>query len=222
MVGWRPHPTFFRQGVMIDKLREKRLRGMVSRLNKERKCQAKKVDILCNDLIAAQRSFIKSLDSISFAANFYESIVGARDLENLLHSACELIKGENPDATVAFFLRRGGQFAMHLFESDKPIAMEKQKLESCFSAELMENICASNEICTLQRMLEMGLEVNPGYLKKISAAAIPLAQNGCSFGFVLIYRAGEKKLPAERLKNIAMIMPGLSRAIQACQAQLQN
>ena len=96
---------------MYDKLREKRLRGMVSRLNKERKCQAKKVDILCNDLVAAQRSFIKSLDSISFAANFYESIVGVRDLDNLLQSACELIKGEIPNATVAFFLTRNGKFA---------------------------------------------------------------------------------------------------------------
>jgi hypothetical protein len=207
---------------MYDKLREKRLRGMVSKLNKERKRQAKKVDILCNDLIAAQRSFIKSLDSISFAANFYESIVGATNLDNLLNSACGLIKGEIPEATVAFFLTRNGKFAMHLFENDKPIAMEKQKLENCFSAELVENICRSNEVCSLERMLEMGLEVNPSYLKKISAAAVPVGQNGCSSGFVLIYREGGNKLAAERLKNIAMIMPGLSRAIQACQVQLQN
>ena len=100
--------------------------------------------------------------------------------------------------------------------------MEKQKLENCFSAELVENICKSNEVCTLERMLEMGLEVNPGYLKKISAAAIPLGQNGCSFGFVLIYLSGENKLAAEHLKNIAMITPGLSRAIQVCQPQLHN
>jgi hypothetical protein len=207
---------------MYDKLREKRLRAMVSRLNKERRRQAKKVDILCNDLIAAQRSFIKSLDSISFAANFYESIVGATNLDNLLNSACGLIKNEIPEATVAFFLKRSGQFAMHLFEGDEPIAMEKEKLENCFSAELVENICKSNEVCSLERMLEMGLEVNPKYLKQISAAAVPLGQNGCSFGFVLIYAAGENKLKAERLKNIAMITPGLSRAIQGCGAQIQN
>ncbi len=207
---------------MHEKLREKRLRSMVSRLNKERRRQAKKVDILCNDLIAAQRSFIKSLDSISFAANFYESIVGARDLDSLLNTACGVIRNEIPEATVTFFLTRNGKFSMHLFENDKPIAMEKEKLENYFSAELVENICRSNEVCSLQRMLEMGLEVNPGYLKKISAAAVPLGQNGCSFGFVLIYAAGENKLASERLKNIAMIMPGLSRAIQACGVQLQN
>ncbi len=195
---------------------------MVSRLNRERKQQAKKVDILCNDLVAAQRSFIKSLDSISFAANFYESILGTTNLDNLLSSACELIRGEIPEATVAFFLTRNEKFAMHLFENDKPIVMEKEKLENCFSAELVENICRSNEVCTLERMLEMGLEVNPKYLKKISAAAVPVGQNGRSSGFVLIYREGGNKLAAERLKNIAMIMPGLSRAIQGCQPQLQN
>jgi len=207
---------------MHDKLREKRLRGMVSRLNKERRRQAKKVDILCNDLIAAQRSFIKSLDAISFAANFYESIIGTTNLDNLLNSACGLIRGEIPEATVVFFLRRSGQFAMHSFEADEPALMGEQKLENCFSAELVENICKSNEVCSLEKMLEMGLAVSPKYLKQISAAAVPLGQNGYSFGFVLIYVAGENKLASQSLKNIAMIMPGLSRAIQACQSQLQN
>jgi hypothetical protein len=207
---------------MCDEKRHKRLRLLVSRLNKERRLHARKVDILCNDLIEAQRSFIKNLDAVSFAANFYESIVGQTSLNNLLDETCELIKNEITDATVAFFMRRDRKFALHLFESEQPITMEKQKLENCFTAELVENICRSNEICTLDRLLEMGLSGNPSYLNKISAVAIPLGQRGSAIGFVLIYRSSENKLTQEQLKNIAAIIPGLSRAIQACQVQLQN
>ena len=65
---------------MDSKQRKKRLRLLIGKLNKERKKQAKKIDILCNDLIAAQRDFIKRLSTISFTADFCESIIGVSDL----------------------------------------------------------------------------------------------------------------------------------------------
>ncbi len=79
---------------MKEKLRHKRLRQLVSKVNQARKRQAKKVDLICNDLIAAQRSFIKSLNAFSFAANFYESIIGKTELKELFSIAGRLIKGE--------------------------------------------------------------------------------------------------------------------------------
>jgi len=105
--------------------RHKRLRVLVSKLNKERKKQAKKIDMLCNDLIAAQRDFIKRLSTISFAVDFYKSIIGINDLGRLLSIARKLIKDElaevnsqivgrepegpdsqgNGQAHVSFFLR---------------------------------------------------------------------------------------------------------------------
>ncbi len=105
--------------------RHKRLRVLISKLNKERKKQAKKIDMLCNDLIAAQRDFIKRLSTISFAADFYKSIIGINDLDRLLSIARKLIKDElaevnsqivarepegpdsqgNGQAHVSFFLR---------------------------------------------------------------------------------------------------------------------
>ena len=101
---------------MSDQLREKRLRRMVRELNKERKLRAKKIDILCNDIIGTQRSFIRNFESVNFAANFYESIIGARELESLLHSVCATIKEQIDDSTIAFFLKSNNKFSMHLFE----------------------------------------------------------------------------------------------------------
>lgn len=203
---------------MDHKQRYKRLRLLISKLNKERKKQVKKIDILCNDLIAAQRDFIKRLNTISFTANFYETIVGTTELSSLILIASKLIKDATADANVTFFLRQSENFELHMSESAQPILLEKQRLENCFTPEVVENICKSNKICTLDDMFALGLGGNLTCLNKISAATIPLSQPGPSLGFILIYRSAQNKLTPDELNNIGAIAPGLSRAIASCQA----
>jgi len=201
--------------------RHRRLRLLVSELNKERKKQAKKIDILCNDLIAAQREFIRRLGTISFRANFYEAMAGITDLSTLIFAAGKLIKDASHDANVAFFLRQAENFELRMFESDKPIALEKQHLENCFTAELVSNICKSNKMCTLDDMFAMGLQGKLTVFNEISAVTIPLGELGSSFGFILIYRSSQNQLTDDEVNNIAAIGPGLSRAIQSCQIPSQ-
>jgi len=175
------------------------------------------VDILCNDLIAAQRDFIKKLGTISFAANFYKTIVEATDLGSLIAMASKLIKDEIPDASVAFFLSKANSFELHMFENDQPIALGKQRLENCFLPELVDNICKANKICTLDDMFAMGLEGNLTGLNKISLVTVPLSRLGSSLGFILIYRSSQNKLTADELSNVTAVTCGLSRAIASCQ-----
>jgi hypothetical protein len=208
------------------KQRYGRLRLLISKLNKERKKQTKKIDILCNDLIAAQRDFIKRLDTISFAANFYETIAGITELNSLILTASNLIKDKTADANVAFFLRQSdplrteanetSNFELYIFESTQPILLEKQGFENCFTPEVVDNICKSNKICTLEDIFGMGLQGNLTCLNAISAATIPLSQPGPSLGFILIYRSSQNKLSSDELNNTAAISPGLSRAIASC------
>jgi hypothetical protein len=200
-----------------DKNRRRRVRLLIKNLNKERKKQAKQIDLLCNDFIAAQREFIKRLNTITFTANFYESIIGATDLDGLLQAAVRLIREEIAGANVTFFLRRGDDFELHIFENEQPIALEKQNLENYFNTELVDNICKSNKICTLEDMFGMGLEGNLTGLNRISASTIPLGLAGPSLGFILIYRSSEDKLTSDELNNISAITYGLSQAIQSCQ-----
>lgn len=207
---------------MEDKQRHRRLRLLLKKLNKQRKKQAKQIDILCNDFIAAQRDFIKSLKTISFIANFYESIIGITDLNSLLYSVVQLIKEENTDANVTFFLRQSDNFELYMFESEQPITLEKQQLENSFTPELMDNICKSNKVCTLDDMFAMGLQGNLIGFNQISGVTIPLGQPGSSFGFLLIYRSSENKLTIEEINNISAVTCGLSRAIQSCQATLHS
>ena len=214
--------TIEKEGLVDPKQRYRRLRLLISKLNKERKKQTKKIDILCNDLIAAQRDFIKRLDTISFTANFYETIAGITELSSLILLASKLIKGETADANVAFFLRQGDKFELHIFESAQPILLEKQGLENCFTPEAVDNICKSNKICTLEDMFAMGLQGNLTRLNEISAATIPLGQPGPSLGFILIYRSSQNKLTAGELNNVAAVSPGLSRAIASCRVPCQS
>jgi hypothetical protein len=192
------------------------VRLLVSRLNRERKEQAKKIDILCNDLIKAQRDFIKRLDTIGFAVDFYESILGQTDLNGLLYTAGRLIKDKIPHANVAFFLRGQDDFELHLFESNQPVSLEKSHLENCFTNELVNNICKSNKVCTLNDMFAMGLQGNLVSLNKVSAATVPLGQVGSPLGFVLIYCPSQNEFTPQEFNTIVTIAPGLSQAIQSC------
>ena len=209
---------------MNDEKRNKRLRLLISRLNKERKKQAKQIDILCNDFVSAQKDFVKALKTIGFAADFYEAIAGLTELNELLCTAGNLIKDQIPDANVTFFLlapnnAEGPQhdnFELHIFESDQTIDLEDRRIENFFTAELVGNIAKSNRICAIEDMLAMGLAGSPACLEKISTAAIPLSTPASSMGFVLIYRSSRNQLTADELKAVSQIAPGLARSIASC------
>jgi len=190
---------------------------MIKKLNRDRKKQNQKIDILCNDLIEAQRTFIKRLGIINFVANFYESIIGATDLNKLLHTAVEFFRAENADVNITFFLRQEENVELFLFESGRPMPIDKQYIESCFSPELIDNISKSNKVCSLEDMFAMGLQGNPNELNKISAVTIPLGLFSSSLGFILVYRSSEDKITSDEIDRISAVISGLSQAITSCQ-----
>jgi hypothetical protein len=206
---------------VVNDEKRKHLRLLIARLNKERKNQARQIDILCNDFVTAQKDFIKALRAISFAADFYEGIAGLTDLNELLCTAGKLAKEQIPDTNIAFFLLRNDSFEMHIFESDRPIGLDERRIENFFTTELVNNIARSNRVCTVNDMLEMGLQCSGACLEKITAAAAPLSSNSGSLGFILLYRSSQKPLTADEINCIAQITPGLTRSIIACRAAAQ-
>lgn len=219
--------------------KRKRLRLLISQLNKERKRQAKQIDILCNDFVCSQKDFIKALGVISFSADFYEGTAGITDLNELLGTAGRHIQEQIPETNVVFFLLRGnngkyqeanhadGQtsFEMHIFESGEPTDpliqennSEERRIENFFTAELVGNISSSNRVCGIDEMLRMGLQCSGVCLEKISAAALPLTSNRGTPGFILVYRSSQRPLTVDEINCISQITPGLSRSVSACRA----
>jgi len=201
---------------MNEQIRNRRLRLLIGRLNRARRQQAKQIDILCNDLIVAQKQFIKELKVIGFAADFYGGIAGLTDTNELLGGASVLIQEQIPGANIAFFLLTEANFEMHIFESDRPIELDDKRIENFFTREVVESIAKSNRLCGIEEMLAMGLEGNPRCLEKVAAAGFPLNSRGSCAGFILLYRASKHPFTPEELKSVEQITPGFSRTITAC------
>jgi hypothetical protein len=85
----------------------------------------------------------------------------------------------------------------------------------------MDNICKSNNVCTLDEMVALGLEANPIHQRQISAVSIPLGLSGSSLGFILLCRSSQppsRGLTADEIERISAVTYGLSRAISSCRA----
>lgn len=205
---------------MSQSQRQRRLRLLVKKLNKERKRQASQIDILCNDLIAAHRSFISRLNGVSFAASFYKNLLGESDLRRLLLTAGGLLERELPAANITFFLRQPEGCCVPTFESHEALLIDDQPVEDRFGTELVDRICKINRPCMLNDMVEMGLESDLEDLNELSIATLPLNDMGRSLGFVLLYRPLPCRLRPDELHKAGLILCGLSHAIAGCRLPL--
>ncbi|MFC1635176.1 hypothetical protein ACFL5Z_10060 [Planctomycetota bacterium] len=111
-----------------------------------------------------------------------------------------------------------------MFESSRPMIIAgshysdgaRDRLENCFSPELMDSICKSNKVCTLDDIFAMDMQGHLSGLNKVSVVTLPLGLIGSSLGFMLIYRSSENKLTADEINGIRAITGGLSQALTSC------
>jgi hypothetical protein len=201
---------------MSQSERNKRLRLVVRKLNKERKRQAARVDMLCNDMVGALREFLRRLDGIDFAARFYKGLLGATDLRSLLVRAGRLIQEELPGANIAFFVRQAEGCELHAIDRDLPADSTDGRLEDYFTPELTAAVCKSNKVCTMDDLFGLGLDGNRKDLNALSGATVPLNDLGRSLGFLLLSRPATQPLSNDELDRVAMVACGLSQAIRGC------
>lgn len=202
--------------------RHKRLRLLLKKLNRQRKWQASRVDILCNDLISAHRVFLHRLQGIGFSAEFYRSLLGSTDLHDLLTRAGRSIRQELPGVSVRFFLRQTDGYGFRAVEHDLMPVLEGPGPEELLPAEVLDSICKSNRPCTTEDMRSMGLEDGLDELDEFSMATLPLQDLGRSLGFLLLYRRLPETLDPRELGRIELITCGLSEAIRAARVPLPS
>ncbi|MHC5059818.1 MAG: hypothetical protein ACYTFK_01860 [Planctomycetota bacterium] len=206
----------------MDENRNKNALSAIQKLKKARDEQAKKIDILCNDIVGAHAEFVGQLTNLTFGVNFYKSLLGRDSIAGILSSSAELIKNSFASCSVAFFLVDSGRFELHVSDRQGSCDIDSEQLAGYFTPEVANNICRSNKVCMLEDMYEMGLIGNLAELGRISAAAIPLGQPGCPVGFILLYRSSQKGLERDELVKVVGIRSGLCRAIKALSPGLQQ
>jgi len=203
----------------LDKEQNKQAQQVIAKLRTLTDEQAKKIDILCNDIIGAHGDFVRQLGNFAFVVETYESLLEQMDVSELLAAATGLIRTAVADCSAAVYLVDSGRFEMHVVDEDSPIDIDMGRLESYFTSEVADSICRSNRVCSLEDMFEMGLIGNLSELGRICAAAVPLGRQGEAVGFILLYRRPENGFSRDELAKVVGITPGLCRAIKACQGR---
>jgi hypothetical protein len=201
----------------VNETRNKRVRGLVRKLNRARRDQLKQIDILCNDMVSAHGDFVKQLRELTFSVKFYEVALSQTDLTSLLDSSVDMIKSQIHGSSVAIFLLRDNVFDIHMVDSDSPIDVAQANLESYFTADVVRDISRSPHVCSLNDMCTAGLQASPTVLGSVSAAAVPIGRVGEPAGFILIYRSKENKLHPSEIETVTAITEGLCSAIQKWQ-----
>ena len=201
---------------MSQSQRHQRLRLLIKKLNQERKQRGKQVDILCNDLIAANRDFVRRLEGVGFAAGFYKALLGTSNLRSLVTRATRLVEQELPGVRISFFLRQEGQCQLYDFGRVDRSRLAEPCVEDCFGPELAESICKLNRRCTADDVLNAGLEGNLQLLNTVSMTTLPLNDLGRPLGFVLMYRKMPNRLGRDDVQKLSLITCGLSHAIRCC------
>ncbi len=201
--------------IHLAKQRNRKARLLISRLNKIRHEQAKKIDILCNDMVSAHTDFVNQLNVLNFSVGFYESLIGLKDLDAVLNKTVQKIQSAISHSSAAVYLLNSGKF--HIHRTDESITDDAipPLFESSFSHEIASEISRSRKISTMEDMIRSGLEVGPAVAGKLSAAAIPIGKINSSMGFILIYRSAENNLREDELKKAASITSGLCAALKS-------
>lgn len=207
----------------MDTTRYNRLRRLVRGLNKSRREQAKKIDILCNDMVNVHHEFVQRLISLKFVVSFYEALLGCNSLTSVLNTAANLIAEEMGDANVAIFLLESDSYELHITDGHGPIQVHGASFESSFTTEVVQNISAAGRVFTLEDMYDSGLVVEKAeHLPDLCAAAVPLRRVGSALGFILLYRRANQKLTPNEIKKTTAITSGLWRMIDSMQRAQQN
>jgi hypothetical protein len=197
---------------MAQTTRQQRIRHLVRRVNRQRKQQARQIDILCNDLIGAQREFIRRLGTLSFATTYYRSILGVTDVETLFDKTGQSLQGLFPEAHIVFC--RPGHEPWRYHADRRGPSLGDLNLEQYLDATVIASISQCNRSCDAEDMLAFGLQVNPCILAACKAVTIPITDAGRTQGFILLYHHGHA-FQVPELAPVAAMAGGLGRALAA-------
>ena len=203
-------------GPGLDNRRNIKYRQLIRKLNGIRKEQARKIDILCNDILAAHGDFINHLKNFQFAADFYESILGQTNPDLLAKAVGEFFTNNlGVNAAVVFMV--SGQPQIHVYATDPNLEEIPSQISPYLTARMVQMVCQTGKICTADELCTMGFFAGPAVLKKISLAVIGLNKAGPALGMIILYRSAEKPLSNCELAQASSIVSGLSIALKNLQ-----
>lgn len=202
--------------------RKKRIRNIIKKIRQQQMRQAKQVEIVCSNMVAAHTEFANTVDGLCFMSQLYESLIGCSSIEQVFEASCRSFKTVISDLNAAFFLTNSGSFDYHFRNNNSDVATSKFQIESCITASLAEQLSESNKVCRLDDMMSFAVQENLSILKGLEIVSVPLRRIGPTVGFMLLYRDKDKPFSAKQLKMFASVSSGIARAVSALSLELKT
>ncbi len=202
---------------LLKEDKNSRLHQLARKLNKIRKVQKKQIDILCNDILSAHGDFINHLKSFRFAADFYESLLGAANLDAIADSAGEFLRQNTAGCSIAIIFSASDSLQSHFYSTDRQLVDIPSHIRQMLTAKMVESVCHSSKVCSADDLCKMGFFASPAVLKRISLAAIGFNNTGPALGMILLYRSEAKPLSNSELSVVSSAVKGLAKVVKALQ-----
>lgn len=197
--------------------RNSKLRQLVRKLNRIRRGQKQQIDILCNDILAAHGDFISHLKNFRFAADFYENLLGAANLDSLAAAAGEFLTENTAGCNVAIIFTTSNAPQIHFYSKDPRLEDVPSHIAPHLTTKMVESVCQSSQICRADDLCRMGFFAGPAVLKRITLAAIGLNNTGPALGMILLYRPADKPFSNSELSIASSVVKGFAKAVNALQ-----
>jgi hypothetical protein len=185
---------------------------MVKALNKDRKKQARQIDLLCHDLIDAQRAFVRRLETIGFAAGLYKSLLGAQNTEHVLRILVNDVQSLMPSMDINLVLRQDDRCKIYPLETT---TRDEGHPVDAFDGPLVNAVCRANKTCHLDDLLGMGLSISPQKASRIQMTTLPMPQGGRCMGLIVLTSPANATVPANIIERITLVVSGISQAVLA-------
>jgi hypothetical protein len=199
----------------VDIQKYTRLRALIHNVNKQRKLQTRKIDILCNDMVAAHRGILERLEGLCFTSRVHESLIGCTDTAAVFKSVSAMIANRFGNCGGIAFLLLDGDGPLICHAEDASVAQEIAHFPAYFTAENVRSVCAGNRSRLLPELLELPLQLPPKTIDQIWAAAIPLNVEHSELGVLLLYGSAESQMPARLVRAACAIAPAVAKAVVA-------
>jgi DNA-binding response OmpR family regulator len=187
--------------------RVERLRVAVRRLNDARRLVTRKVDLLCNDLVAAYGDLSRQLDLVRIVESFRGVIVASEDLEQMLCHAMDWILRQIGYSNVAIWLAgpdpdfQLGAYMKYTIPGDPALteAMRGGLLQIIRRDGMMH--LEANEAIKVMSPAEAQI------LRNQTVLGIHCTYLGESLASIVLFREGSKPFSAEDAATLRAIAP---------------
>lgn len=189
-----------------------RLREAVRKLGTARRTVAKKVDLLCNDLVAAYGEISRQVDSVRVGEDFRKLTEKAADLEQLLCHTMDWLMRRCGYSNIAVFLATGESFQLGAYVK-YTMASSPELTEALLNGLVAK---AGREGFVRVSADEANHELTAAELRHLrghSAIAANCTYLGDSLATLVLFRDGASPFTAEDAETFRIIAPLVAVAL---------